>query len=285
MESKEQPRLVENAGQTDKVFDVTRIPKKKKQRRTKYFGYYVWLLISISAMLVMVLQKFYFSQIGVITNILEPGSISGAFLVSLYCSYRYGFRLRERWLDRIWFSIMLGMAMWTTANIVWSTDYFLGLTVPYPGLSDYFYLGAVIPVAAALIMYLRPFSQVLTFRRLLISVLFIAITAGIIIGFVMRSEFAMTQPLEATITDLAYPITDIVMFALTTLNLAVFIGGTFSKWWIIFAIGILLYIVADELFLYQESLGTYYNGSSSDVFYVLSYLVFGLAYYVHKREL
>jgi hypothetical protein len=180
---------------------------------------------------------------------------------------------------------MLGMGSWAAANIAWSAVYFLGIAVPYPGLSDYFYLGADVPLAAALIMYFRPFSSVLTLRRLAISVFVIAISAGIIIGFVMRSEFAMTQPLTSTITDLLYPITDIILMSLTILNLAIFIGGTISKWWIMFGAGIVLYIVADELFLYQNSKGTYYNGSSSDIAYVLSYLVFALAFYVHRREL
>ena len=124
----------------------------------------------------------------------------------------------------------------------------------------------------------------MTLARLGISALVIAVSAGIIIGFVMRSEFAITQPVAATITDLAYPITDILLLSLTILNLAIFIGGTIGKWWIMNAMGIVLYIVADELFLYQNSQGTYYNGSSSDIAYVLSYLVFALAYYVHKRE-
>ena len=236
-------------------------------------------------MSVFIFQKFYFSEIGQITNIGEPASICVAFVVSFLCARRYGFKLRERWFDRIWFFIMLGMASWTVANIVWSTDYFLGLTVPYPGLSDYFYLGADVPLAIALIMYFRPFSATLTLRRIGVSALIIAVSAGVIIGFVMRSEFAMTQPLTSTITDLAYPISDIVLLSLTILNLAIFIGGTISKWWILFGAGIVLYIIADELFLYQESKGTYYNGSSSDIMYVLSYLVFALAFYVHAREL
>jgi hypothetical protein len=236
-------------------------------------------------MSVFIFQKFYFSEIGQITNIVEPGSIWIAFVVSFICARRYGFKLRERWFDRIWFLIMLGMASWVVANTAWSTDYFLGLAVPYPGLSDYFYLGADVPLAAALIMYLRPFIPVLTVRRVGFCAFIIAVSAGVIIGFVMRSEFAMTQPLTSTITDLAYPISDIVLLSLTILNLAIFIGGTISKWWILFGAGIVFYIIADELFLYQESKGAYYNGSSSDMMYVLSYLVFALAFYVHTREL
>lgn len=256
-----------------------------KSQTSDYLGYIVWLVVAACAMLVMCFQSFYFSEIGTITNIVEPASICGAFVVSFFCAHRYGYKLRERWIDRIWFLIMLGMGSWVIANMVWSTDYFLGIAVPYPGLSDYFYLGADIPLATALIMYFRPFSSILTLRRLAICAFIVAISAGIIIGFVMRSEFAMRQPLTSTITDLAYPISDIVLLSLTILNLAIFMGGTISKWWLLNGAGILLYIIADELFLYQESKGTYYNGSTSDIFYVLSYLVFALAFYVHRREL
>jgi hypothetical protein len=177
------------------------------------------------------------------------------------------------------------MGLWATANVVWSTFFFLGVAVPYPGPPDYFYLSADIPLAVALTIYFRSFSSALTRRRLTIAVVIIVASAAVIIGFVIRSEFAITQPLIATITDLAYPISDIVLLSLTILSLAIFFGGSFSKWWFLFGTGIVLYIIADELFLYQNSQGTYYNGSSSDIAYVLSYLVFALAFYVHKREL
>ena len=270
---------------TEQQPELKQDAQSTQSRISDHLGYIVWGIIATSAMLVFIFQNYYFSDIGAITNTVEPGSICGAFVVSFFCARRYGFKLRERWFDRIWFLIMLGMGCWTVANIVWSTNYFLGIPVPYPGLSDYFYLGADIPLAAALVMYFRPFSGVLTVRRIAVCAFTIAIAAGIIIGFVMRSEFAMTQPLTSTITDLAYPITDIVLLSLTILNLAIFIGGTISKWWLLNGAGILLYIIADELFLYQESKGTYYNGSTSDISYVLSYLVFALAFYVHKREL
>jgi hypothetical protein len=269
----------------DEKQDSPKTRRMNHGRAGDYRGYFVWFAAAISTMSIFSFQNFYFSDIGLITNTVEPASICGAFVVSFLCARRYGFKLRERWFDRIWFFIMLGMASWAAANIVWSTDYFLGIAVPYPGLSDYFYLGADVPLAAALIMYFRPFYSTLTLRRIAFSAFIIAISAGIIIGFVMRSEFAMTQPLTSTITDLAYPISDIVLLSLTILNLAIFIGGTISKWWILFGAGIVLYIIADELFLYQNSKGTYYNGSLSDMAYVLSYLVFALAYYVHRREL
>ena len=140
--------------------------KMKQNGISRYAGYIVWLAVAISAMLVFTLQSFYFSDIGLITNTVEPASICGAFIVSFLCARRYGFKLRERWFDRIWFLVMLGMGSWAVANLVWSTDYFLGIAVPYPGLSDYFYLGADAPIAAALIMYFRPFSSTLTLRRL-----------------------------------------------------------------------------------------------------------------------
>ena len=56
----------------------------------------------------------------------------------------------------------------------------------------------------------------------------------------------MTQPLTSTVTDLLYPITDIILLSLTILNLAIFMGGTISRWWMMFGAGIVLYIIADE---------------------------------------
>jgi len=250
--------------------EVLERTRKTRQISSNIWPYVAWLAVAIAASSVLALQSLYFSYIGQITNTVEPASICGAFVVSLLCARKYGFKIRRRPFDRIWFSIALGMGLWAAANITWSTSFFLGVAVPYPGLPDYFYLSADIPLAAALTMYFRLFSSALTLRRLTISIAIIAVSASVIIGFVLRSEFAMTQPLASTITDLAYPISDIVLLSLTILSLAIFFGGSFSKWWFLFGAGIVLYIIADELFLYQNSQGTYYNGSSSDFPYVLS---------------
>ena len=60
--------------------------KMKQSGIRLYMGYIVWLAVAISAMLIFSFQSFYFSDIGLITNTVEPGSICGAFIVSFLCA-------------------------------------------------------------------------------------------------------------------------------------------------------------------------------------------------------
>jgi len=73
--------------------------------------------------------------------------------------------------------------------------------------------------------------------------------------------------------------------SLVILSLAIFAGGSMGKWWIILAAAIILDIVGDELFLYQVAAGTYYNGGIDDLLYVWAYLLVGLSFALHRREL
>lgn len=67
--------------------------------------------------------------------------------------------------------------------------------------------------------------------------------------------------------------------------MAIFIGMSMGKWWTILALAIILDIIGDELFLYQVAVSTYYNGGFDDLIYVWAYLLVGLAFALHKREL
>jgi len=172
------------------------------------------------------------------------------------------------------------------AEITWAAYYFfLNIPIPYPSIADIFYLAAYVPLSIGVFMYFRAFSGALTRRRLIASVGTIAAATILVFTFVIPTELSIGNPPVETITDLAYPALDLVLFSLAVLSLAIFLGGSIGKWWILLAGAIILDIIADEYFLYLEAKGTYYNGSFDDLIYLWAYLIFALAFYVHKKEL
>jgi hypothetical protein len=156
--------------------------------------------------------------------------------------------------------------------------------VPYPSMADIFYTLGYAPIIIALVLYFKTFSVALSKRRLAVAGAIIALATMLVVGFVLPIEFAGGNPLSTIITDLLYPILDLALLSLTILSLTMFIGGTIAKWWVVFGVGSIIYIIADELFLYQVTIGTYYNGGMDDLLFLLGYLTFGLAFYVHKME-
>ncbi len=85
--------------------------------------------------------------------------------------------------------------------------------------------------------------------------------------------------------DFAYPILDLLLFAVSVLGLSVLAGGSIGPAWTFLNLAVLLNVVADMLFSYMTAVGSYYVGSFPDLLYMFGYISFALAFYLHRREL
>jgi hypothetical protein len=255
-----------------------------KENALKPF-YISFCVAGLALSIVYALHEYYPIQVAAISNVVPSVCAFVAFLAALQNAQRYGFRLRERNYDRIWFGFTLGTMFWILAEASWAVYYFSGVAVPYPGLPDIFYLAAYVPMALSVLLYFRSFSGALTPIRKMLSIGAIAFSVSLVVSVVIPFEFSTPKPALTTLTDLTYPAADLILLSLTILSVAIFFGGSMGKWWTILAVAIILDIIADEFFLYQVAAGTYYNGGLDDLIYVWAYLLFGLAFVVHKKEL
>jgi hypothetical protein len=273
-----------NAQQTiEERKEKTKTGKQTKVTIDLVYVLFIAVITILSA--VYAFQRFYSSSIGPISNIVPSIVAASALAISLNNEKRYGFKIRKRKLDRIWLCFSIGTACWVLAEASWAAYYFAGVDVPYPGVPDIFYIAAYLPMTLAVLFYLRSFSGAMTKKRRFASAVAIIISIALVLGIVVRYEVSNPHPLLTTATDLAYPVADIILLSLTILSLAIFIGGSMGKWWSVLAGAIILDIVGDELFLYQVANGTYYNGNIDDLIYVWAYLLFALAYYMHRKQL
>jgi len=247
-------------------------------------GFPLWAAAMVAVTLIFAFQPLYPSSIGPVSNILPAACALTAFLCSLSCLRRYGF---DRKLDfsAIWFLFTIGTGLWVLAESTWAFYYFvLKIAVPYPSLADIFYTGGYLPIIAGLLGYLSTFWVALTRRRLGYAV--VAIGAGVTLAllFVLPVELGQNLPTINFLTDMIYPVLDLVLLSLAVLSLAIFTGGRIAKWWMLFGAGATLYVIGDEFFLYQVAHGTYYNGSVDDLIFLLGYLTFAMAFYAHRKE-
>jgi len=257
---------------------------KRPESLPTLLGFRAWLFSMIGVTLVFAFQSLYPTYIGGLSNVLPTACATTAFLSAFLCMRRYGFGLRLNF-EAVWFLFTLGMGMWAIAEGSWAFYYFvLKVAVPYPSLADIFYMGGYLPIIAGLVGYLDTFHEALSRRRLGFAVVFIGIAVALALAFVLPIELGQKLSASVFLTDMAYPVLDLVLFSLTVLSLAIFAGGTIAKWWVLFGIASALYVVGDEFFLYQVALGSYYNGSVDDLIFLLGYLTFALAFYVHQKE-
>ncbi|MFI5421182.1 MAG: hypothetical protein ACHQ1H_09480 [Nitrososphaerales archaeon] len=271
--------VVEETIEQEKKFEL---PEKAAHPKRVY-----GLFLGIGSVISVVygFQQFYPGFIGPLSNVIPSLLATGAFLAALMNARKYGFRLREREFDRIWFCFAVGAACWIFAEASWAVYYFSGIDVPYPGIPDVFYIAAYVPLSLAVFFYFRSFAGALTKSRRLFSIPAILASIILVVAVVLPEEQSDPRPLLTALTDWAYPAADLILLSLIILSLAIFAGGTISKWWYWLAGGIIVDIIGDELFLYQVAQGTYYNGGIDDLLYVWAYLIIGLAFYLHMREL
>jgi len=247
-------------------------------------GFRAWLAGMIGVSLVFALQPFYPSSIGPLSNVFPTLCVGVAFLSSLACLRRYGFTHRLNF-QAVWLLFTIGTGFWVVSEGVWALYYFvLKVAVPYPSVADFFYIGGYLPIIMALLGYLDTFHVALSRRRLGYSALAIGVAVAIALSFVLPVEFAQKLSIANFLTNMIYPALDLTLLSLTILSLAIFVGGEIEKWWVFFGVGATLYVIGDEFFLYQVASGTYYNGSLDDLIFLLGYLTFALAFYVHRKE-
>jgi len=247
-------------------------------------GFRAWLAVTVAVSAVFAFQGFYSSLIGPISNVLPTACAGIAFSSALVNARRYGFSLKSRF-QAVWICFALGTGVWVLAEASWAVYYFiLNVAVPYPSIADFFYIGGYLPMLAALILYYRTFASSMSRRRLAVAVTVIVGSISLSLGLVLPIELSMHNPMPQVMADLIYPILDLALLSAAILSVTIFIGGRIRRYWIVLSGAIVLYVLADEFFLYQVANGSYYNGSFDDLLFLLGYLALALAFYLHRRE-
>lgn len=182
-------------------------------------------------------------------------------------------------------SLSLGLLLWSAGNWTWSYyNFFLDHEVPYPSLADIGYIGAL-PFWAAGIFYLSKATGAgFSLRKIggRIYIIFLPIIAAILSYYVLfvvarNSAFDWNESSALKVFfDLAYPIGDWIILTLAFLVWGLslkYLGGRYR--WPVFIIlfGYVLMFLADFSFSYTTTLGTYFNGSFSDLLFVTALFV------------
>ena len=252
---------------------------------TSLLQFRAWLVGVVVVCAVFALQPFYPSLIGPLSNVLPTLLVGNAFVSCLFCLKKYGLRLRTRF-DLVWPLFTVGFCVWVVAEATWAFYYFvLQIVVPYPSIADIFYTSGYFPVIAGAAIYLDTFRVAISRRRLIVAVAATGLALALCLSFVVPIELAANPALTRMLTDLSYPILDLILVSLAIFGLVIFHGGRMARWWLLFGGAACMYVIGDELFLYQTSIGTYYNGGIDDLIFLIGYLTFALAFFSHRKEL
>ncbi len=196
------------------------------------------------------------------------------------------------------FFIGLGLLLWGSGETIWSYyNFFLSEPAPYPSLADigfapsiFFYgLGAIYLSKATGAKYGLRNGYAKLFAVVAPIVIF-AISYYVLVtiarGGVLVPEGETTLKI---ILDIAYPLGDFLAFAIAAVVSGLsfkYMGGRYTLDVVAILLGLFVMFVADSIFSYTTTTGTFYNGSFGDLMltFGLFLLTFGVLGFYKLKE-
>ena len=201
-------------------------------------------------------------------------------LFGIYIAKPWGFL--KSFIGKAIFYISLGLFTWGAGSMVWSYyNFFQKVAAPYPSLADigfilslpFWTIGIVnLSYATGARVNLKHNKR----RALLIFIPVIVIIVSYYLLVVVARGGIITSSFDDYLKlffDLAYPIGDIVILslALVVFGLSLnFLGGRYKLTIFAILIGFSLMYVADFIFSYTTTIGSFYNGDFGDLMFTLA---------------
>jgi hypothetical protein len=248
--------------------------------------YTISLLMSVGLTVFYLFQNLYVDFMYFFSNVLAPVFAGVAVATAAIALKKYWGKPTDKF-SKIWLFLTLGMVCWFLGEAIWMVyALVLNVAVPYPSVADAVWLMGYLPLIFAILMYIRTFRFVVSRSILTAAAGTVLVGSLAILASLATPILASSTQQDTTVAvDIAYPALDIIMFSLSTIGLLIFAKGRMANAWLLMNGAILMNVVGDLLFSYTTLNGTYYNGHHLELFFLWSYILFALAFYVHKKEL
>jgi hypothetical protein len=167
----------------------------------------------------------------------------------------------------------------------------LGIEVPFPSVADVFWLAGYPLLAAALLGFLRTYTESgfpigSSAERTWLAA-GVAVVAAAIEAPLLRPLVVEPAPWLAKLLNVSYPVLDIVLLVPTALLIRIalrFRGGAVWRVWAAILAGFVFICAADVLFAWFSQLGQSHLVDAVDGTYLLAYGCLGLGV-LYQREL
>ena len=183
-----------------------------------------------------------------------------------------------------WIAMTLNLALWATADLMWTVHYNHMDEPPYPNLADAFYLATYPCAYVGLILLLRsrlrPVRASLWLDGAVSGLTLAAITTALLYAPLLDATEG--KPLTVGVT-LAYPVGDLLLLCSVGVALAI-TGWRPGRAWALIALSIALTAIADAVYSYLESAGTYADGSILSTMWPASVLAMAAAAWQPRRR-
>ena len=180
--------------------------------------------------------------------------------------------------DIVWLAIAL--SGWTVGNITYGVYQVLGAEPQFPSVADVGYALTYLGMLAAVIGALRRERQRAT-AAILLDASIAALGAALVLTLILHPLTPDLTP-AALLTTAAYPITDLVVVALIVGKITLCVGPDRAMWRVV-GLGVLLFALADTVYVRQIQAGTYHSGTLLDTLWLLGALAITTAVMLPQR--
>jgi len=176
-----------------------------------------------------------------------------------------------------WAALAIGLLLYGGGNIYWTIVIRPMDPEPFPSLADALWLSFYPCAFVALVLIVRHH-----FRRFTLSLLLDGIVGGLAVTAVAAA--AILGPVLATsggsaaavATTTAYPLLDLLLLLVIVAVLSLYHWRPPLGVWLL-ALGLLLFVVADGIYLVATARDTYQPGGINDAVWVIATIVMGMA--------
>jgi hypothetical protein len=186
------------------------------------------------------------------------------------------------------FLIGLGIFCWGCGENIWSYyNFFVGVSAPYPSLADLGFAPSIFFYGIGTIYLARATGARFAFKHAYTKwIVFFALVTVTAVAYYLLVTVARGgvlipegETLLKTILDIAYPLGDLLgaVLAIIISGLSFpYLGGRYRKDVYAILVGLLTMFIADTIFSYTITIGTYYNANAGDL--LLSFGTFALTF-------
>ncbi len=164
-----------------------------------------------------------------------------------------------------WILVGIGVFAWTAGDIYWTIALETVKNPPYPSLADAGYLGFYLPVFIGLGLLVRGrvihFSASIWLDGFIAACAVGAVASGVVLADVWHTS---TGSFAAVTTNMAYPAGDALLLSLVIAAFA-FSGWSLDRTWLLLGGGLVVFGVADSIYLVQVADGSYQLGTALDL--------------------
>ena len=216
------------------------------------------------------------------SEIIRTWGASAVYVLAAAIVVARAVRIPER--RTAWILLAVGLSLYGAGNVVWTIWYDHQSAPPIPSISDVLWLALYPASYVGLVLLARDRRRSVTAGVWLDGIVaglgFAALGAAVVFGPVLRSA---TGPTSAVVTNLAYPIADLLLAALV-LGLLALRGWQVDRLWAMLGGGFLLLYIADSMYLLRVADGSAQASLVPNLFYLSGVILLACAAWQPQRD-